>query len=235
MSITTPTKINLPPAIQVKGKNRVTPFSLKSRTGSQPEKDSGNGSGNNINGGGGGGDNNRDESCQSRYNQEFTVLTIEQSFLNQESLRPTIEGVNAGVFRKFHQRKVLDLIENLEMLLWDCEEDKRLTQKQIKNIKDKIEELKGRLPKKINGASSFRAPKIPLIKRGYRNKAQVPQTVFKKQFPTILNIARPIIAMPKITLPSSHQVEDFFGDAAAWGVVGIGLTGEVLRRAVFGN
>jgi hypothetical protein len=61
------------------------------------------------------------------------------------------------------------------------------------------------------------------------------KTISKKQHPTILNIARPIIAIPKITLPSPHQVEDFFGDAAAWGVVGIGLTGEVLRRAVFGN
>jgi hypothetical protein len=79
MPITAPTKIKITPETLKSGKTKVITFSPKSRSGSQPEKDSGNGNNNNnnINGGGGGNDDEgKRDRCQNRYNNEFANSTV---------------------------------------------------------------------------------------------------------------------------------------------------------------
>lgn len=215
MPITAPTKINLPPAKLVEGKNRVTAFSPKSRSGSQPEKDSGNGNNNNnINGGGGGNDDEgKRDKCQNRYNNEFSKVNVLQVSANQDIDRANtntqLGNSSVNAYKNAARNKITDSIESLEMLLLDCGEQPFLDANQIQIIKDKIEELLGQIPKKIQSSKTF--------------------------YPTRLNIPRPIVSVPKAPQSGLKQFENFIGNAAAWGSTGLILTGEVLKRAVFGN
>jgi hypothetical protein len=212
MPITAPARIKITPATQVEGKNRVTPFSPKSRSGSKPEKDSGNGNNNNnINGGGGGGDDDgKKDRCQSRYNNEFSKVNILQVSANNDIDRAKINnalGSNLGsnsakVYKNAARNKITDSIENLEMLLLDCGKQPFLDASQIQVIKDKIEELRGQIPKKIQSS--------------------------KTSYPTRLNIPRPIVSVSKTQQPGIKQFENFIGNAAAWGATGLVLESSTL-------
>jgi hypothetical protein len=213
MPITAPTKIKISPETLRSGKTKVITFSPKSRSGSQPAKDSGNGNNNNINGGGGGGDDGKRDICQNRYNNEFSKVNILQVSANKDidrvNTNTQLGNSSVNAYKNAARNKITDSIESLEMLLLDCGEQPFLDANQIQIIKDKIEELRGQIPKKTQSS--------------------------KTSYPTRLNIPRPIVSAPKAPQSGLKQFEKFISNAAAWGSTGLVLTGEVLRRAVFGN
>jgi hypothetical protein len=136
---------------------------------------------------------------QASANQDIDRVNTNTQFGNS--------SVNA--YKNAARNKITDSIESLEMLLLDCGEQPFLDANQIQIIKDKIEELRGQIPKKTQSS--------------------------KTSYPTRLNIPRPIVSAQKAPQSGFKQFENFIGNAAAWGSTGLVLTGEVLRRAVFGN
>ncbi len=129
------TKPTVQPYIQGKP-NNILPFRQGDKTG--------RGGGNNgpvDPPNGGGGDDGSSNYCRESYENEmrklFTMQLSIENDLKMERATPSV----GGVYKTAAKNKILDCIQNLQTLLFNCENDPYLTAYRKARIKDKIKDL----------------------------------------------------------------------------------------------